>query len=150
MQAVINIFGAFDENMKALEKELDVTVVSRETEFKILGEEQAVEQAAKALEALLVLAERGDQISVQTVSYVLALTREGKEQEVRSLGQDVICITAKGKPIKAKTIGQKKYMEAMRKNTITMGIGPAGTGKTYLAVAAAVTAFREKRSAVLF
>jgi phosphate starvation-inducible PhoH-like protein len=145
MQAVINIFGAFDENMKALEKELDVTVVSRETEFKILGEEEAVEQAAKALEALLVLAERGDQISVQTVSYVLALTREGKEQEVRSLGQDVICITAKGKPIKAKTIGQKKYMEAMRKNTITMGIGPAGTGKTYLAVAAAVTAFREKK-----
>lgn len=145
MQSMINIFGAFDENIKILEKEFHVNVISRETEFKLVGEEEEVEAAGRAIQSLLTLAERGEQITVQTVNYVIALTREGREEEINHLGRDVICITAKGKPIKAKTIGQKKYMEAMRKHTVTMGIGPAGTGKTYLAVAAAVTAFREKK-----
>lgn len=142
---IISIFGAFDENMKIIEKEFSVTVISRETELKITGEEEGVRLAEKTIDALMKLCAKGEHIGTQTVQYVLSLVKEGKESQIQEIGQDVICITAKGKPVKAKTLGQKKYMEAMRKNTITMGIGPAGTGKTYLAVAAAVAAFRDKK-----
>lgn len=141
----ISLFGAFDENMKIIEKECAVTVVSRETQLKISGEEQAVALAVRTMQALLTMARRGEAIGTQMVQYVLSLVREGKDEQVQSIGRDVICITAKGKPIKAKTVGQKKYMEAILKNTITIGVGPAGTGKTYLAVAAAVAAFRDKQ-----
>lgn len=142
---IISIFGAFDENMKIIEKELSVSVISRETELKISGEPDDVSLAEKAIKALMSLCAKGEHIGTQTVQYVLSLVKEGKENQIQEIGQDIICITAKGKPVKAKTIGQKKYVEAIRKNTITMGIGPAGTGKTYLAVAAAVSAFRDKK-----
>lgn len=146
IELLIGIFGAFDENMKILEKELGVTVVNRESELKITGDSaESVELARRALHSLLSLAERGESIGTQTVQYVLGLVRDGRENQVTEIGKDVVCITAKGKPIKAKTLGQKRYMEAIRSNTITLGIGPAGTGKTYLAVAAAVAAYRDKK-----
>ena len=100
--------------------------------------------AARALKALLALSAKGEPINEQNVRYVLSLTRAGQEEKVADLARDVVCITAKGRPVKAKTIGQRKYVESIQKNTVTIGVGPAGTGKTYLAVAAAVAAFREK------
>lgn len=142
---MIAIFGAFDENIKLIERELGVSVVSRATELKISGDPEAVGVAERVFAALLEMARRGEAVSTQTVQYVIGLAREGRESEVHTMGRDVLVITAKGKPIKAKTLGQKKYMEAIRTHTITMGIGPAGTGKTYLAVAAAVAAFRDKQ-----
>lgn len=146
IDVIINVFGAFDENMKVLEKELDVTVISRENELKITGElAENVNFAERTIKTLMGLASRKEHIGTQTVQYVLGLVKEGKEDKAQEIGQDVLVITAKGKPVKAKTLGQKKYMEAIRKSTITMGVGPAGTGKTYLAVAAAVAAFRDKK-----
>ncbi len=146
IELLIGIFGAFDENMKVVEKELDVTVVNRESELKISGPDEGnVVLAQRTIQSLLSLAARGESIGTQTVQYVLGLVRDGRESQITEIGKDVVCITSKGKPIKAKTLGQKRYMEAIRNNTITLGIGPAGTGKTYLAVAAAVAAFRDKK-----
>ena len=142
---MISIFGAFDENIKLIERELGVSVVSRETELKISGEPEAVSVAERVFSALMEMARRGETVGVQTVQYVIGLAREGRESEVHAMGRDVLVITAKGKPVKAKTLGQKQYMEAIRANTVTMGIGPAGTGKTYLAVAVVVAAFRDKQ-----
>ncbi len=139
------VFGAFDENIKLIERELGVSVIIRGTELKLTGEAAEVDLAAHTIGALLSMAGRGEAIGTQTVQYVIGLARDGRESEVHTMSRDVLCITAKGKPVKAKTLGQKKYMEAIRKNTIVMGVGPAGTGKTYLAVAAAVAAFRDKR-----
>lgn len=143
--ALITVFGAFDENIRLLERELQVSVISRGAELKITGDEQDVEIAARTLSTLTTMAEQGEAIGVQTVQYVLGLAREGREHEVQTMGKDVLCITMKGKPVKAKTLGQKKYIEAIRTHTIVIGVGPAGTGKTYLAVAAAVAAFRDKK-----
>ena len=123
LEDTISLFGSFDENIRLIEHELGVSVISRDSQLKVSGEDPEQEQ---------------------NVRYVLQLVREGREQEVQQLSAGVLCITAKGKPIKAKTLGQKKYVEAIQKNTVTLGIGPAGTGKTYLAVAAAVAAFRAK------
>ena len=145
VELMIAVFGAFDENIKLIERELEVGIESRETELKITGAPEAVDLAQRVLTALLEMTRRGEPVGVQTVQYVIGLAREGRESEVHSMGRDVLCITAKGKPVKAKTLGQKQYMEAIRHNTVTMGIGPAGTGKTYLAVAAAVAAFRDKQ-----
>ncbi len=142
---MMTVFGAFDENIKLIERELDVSIVSRGSELKITGEEAAAELAARTIGALTGMAKRGEAISIQTVQYVIGLARDGRETEVQTMSRDVLCITAKGKPVKAKTLGQKKYMEAIRNNTIVIGVGPAGTGKTYLAVAAAVAAFRDKK-----
>ena len=144
-ELLMTVFGAFDENIKLLERELDVSVVSRGQEIKISGEAENVGVATRTLGALLAMAGRGEAVGVQTVQYVIGLAREDRESEVHTMSRDVLCITAKGKPVKAKTLGQKRYMEAIRKNTIVMGVGPAGTGKTYLAVAMAVTAFRSKQ-----
>ncbi len=144
MEEAINIFGSFDENIRILEAELSVTVVSRDGELKISGEAEAVMYAVKAIEGLLTLSARGETINEQNVRYIIQLVRSGNEARIGELAADVVCVTAKGKPIKAKTIGQKKYVEAIKKNVVTLAIGPAGTGKTYLAVAAAVSAFREK------
>ena len=144
-ELLMTVFGAFDENIKLLERELDVSVVSRGQEIKISGEAENVGVATRTLGALLAMAGRGEAVGVQTVQYVIGLAREDRESEVHTMSRDVLCITAKGKPVKAKTLGQKRYMEAIRNNTIVMGVGPAGTGKTYLAVAAAVAAFREKK-----
>lgn len=145
LEDTISLFGSFDENIRLIEHELGVSVISRDSQLKVSGEDpERVLFAVHAIENLMGLAARGEAINEQNVRYVLQLVREGREQEVQQLSAGVLCITAKGKPIKAKTLGQKKYVEAIQKNTVTLGIGPAGTGKTYLAVAKAVVAFREK------
>ena len=143
LEDTINIFGSFDENIRLIEHEMAVTIVSRDSALKICGEDgEQVMHATRAVESLMALAARGEVIHEQNVRYVLQLVKAGKESQIHQLAADVICITAKGKPIKAKTLGQKKYVDAIKQNVITLGIGPAGTGKTYLAVAAAVAAFR--------
>ncbi len=145
VEEAVNLFGSFDENMRLIERELSVTVVNRDGELKVSGEAEQVMQAVQAIEGLISLSARGETIGEQNVRYILTLVRSGNAERISDLAGDVLCVTAKGKPIKAKTIGQKRYVEAIGKNTITLGIGPAGTGKTYLAVAAAVAAFRDKQ-----
>lgn len=144
VEDLIAVFGSFDENMKRIEEALEVKIVNRGTDLKVSGEEENVDKAIRALEGLLALSAKGEIIDEQRVRYLITLVREGNEDQVTQMAKDVVCITAKGKPIKAKTVGQQKYMKAIQKNTITIGVGPAGTGKTYLAVAAAVAAFRER------
>ncbi|MBQ2388933.1 MAG: PhoH family protein, partial [Clostridia bacterium] len=141
----VNLFGSFDENIKILEKELGVSMILRGSELKIWGEEEKVAYATSAVSALLDLAARGETLNEQNIRYAISLSEEGNADKLSKLGGDCICITAKGKPIKPKTLGQQKYVESIRKNTIVISIGPAGTGKTYLAVAEAVAAFREHR-----
>ncbi len=145
MEDVIDVFGSFDENIKLIEQELGVTVVSRDNQLKVSGEAEHVMHAVKALQGLLGLAGRKESITEQNVRYIINLVRAGNEEHINDIARDVLCVTAKGKPIKAKTLGQKRYVDAIKKHTITLGIGPAGTGKTYLAVAAAVSAFRDKQ-----
>ena len=142
MEHVIQVFGSFDQNLRIIESELDVKVQDRDDQLHICGEAEDVMLAEKAINGLLTLASKGENIDAQNVRYILKLVSEGKEKQIEELAGDVICITAKGKPIKPKTLGQRDYCEAIRDNTVTLGIGPAGTGKTYLAVAAAVAAFR--------
>ena len=145
MEEAVSLFGAFDENIRIIEEELDVTVTNRESSLRIAGEAENTMLAVKAVQGLLSLAAKGEAIGPQNVRYIIELVRAGEEGKLAQLAKDVVCVTAKGKPIKAKTIGQQKYVDAIKKNTVTLGIGPAGTGKTYLAVAAAVAAFREKQ-----
>ena len=145
IEDVIDIFGSFDENIKLIERELDVSVVSRDDQLKISGEAENVLYAVKAVQGLLGLAGRKETITEQNVRYIINLVKAGNEEHINDIARDVLCVTAKGKPIKPKTLGQKRYVDAIKKNTITLGIGPAGTGKTYLAVAAAVAAFRDKQ-----
>ena len=144
MEQAINLFGLFDENIRLIERELGVSVVNRDSNLKISGEGENVMLAVRAVQGLLSLSARGEAISEQNVRYIIQLVRSGNERQISQLAGDVLCVTAKGRPIKAKTLGQKKYVEAIKKNVVTLGIGPAGTGKTYLAVAAAVAAFRAK------
>lgn len=119
-------------------------ITNRGTELKISGEDEAADRAGRAIEGLLLLAAKGETIDEQKVRYLIDLVSSGNEDKIGEMAKDVVCITAKGRPVKAKTLGQQRYMKAILKNTITIGVGPAGTGKTYLAVAAAVAAFREK------
>lgn len=144
MEEAVNLFGAFDENIRLVEQEFQVSIVNRDGELKVSGEGENVRLAVQALNGLLTLSGRGEELNGQTIRYVLSLVRAGRSGEIDSFGRDVLCITARGKPIKAKTVGQTHYVRAIQKNTITLGVGPAGTGKTYLAVAAAVAAFRAK------
>ena len=139
----VNLFGSFDENIKILEKEYGVSIILRGSELKVSGETESVARACAAVSALLSLASKGETLNEQNVRYAISLSDEGNAGELTKLGGDCICITSKGKPIKPKTLGQQKYVEAIRRNTIVVSIGPAGTGKTYLAVAEAVAAFRE-------
>ena len=145
LEQAVNIFGSFDENIRLIETEFHVAVSNREGELRISGEPEDAMLAAKAIQALLTLSSRGENIGEQEVRYVIGLARSGQEDRVSELTQDVICITAKGRPVKAKTIGQRRYVNSVSRNTVTIGVGPAGTGKTYLAVAAAVAAFRDKQ-----
>ena len=144
VEDLIAVFGSFDENIKRIEEALNVTVVNRGTDLRVSGDEEMVDKAVRTLEGLLSLAAKGESIDEQRVRYLITLVSEGNDHQVAQMAKDVVCITAKGKPIKAKTVGQQHYMKAIMKNTITIGVGPAGTGKTYLAVAAAVAAFRER------
>ena len=143
VEDLIAVFGSFDENIKRIEAALNVQVVNRGNDLRVSGEEEMVDKAVRTLEGLLALASKGETIDEQRVRYLITLVSEGNDHQVAQMAKDVVCITAKGKPIKAKTVGQQHYMKAIMKNTITIGVGPAGTGKTYLAVAAAVAAFRE-------
>lgn len=144
MEQIISVFGSFDRNIHIIEDEFKVRVVDRESELHISGEAEEVMYAEKAISGLLSLAARGENIDEQNVRYIIKLVREGAESKIDKIAGDVVCITAKGKPVKAKTVGQKEYIDAIMSNTVTLGIGPAGTGKTYLAVAAAVASFRNK------
>ena len=144
VEDILNVFGSFDQNLHIIEKEWNVCVTDRDAELKISGEPEDVVSAEKAVQNLLMLAARGENVDEQRVRYVIGMIRSGQEDQIRELDSGVVCITAKGRPVKPKTLGQKAYVQAIRENTVTLGIGPAGTGKTYLAVAAAVAAFREK------
>ncbi|WP_325247512.1 PhoH family protein [Dysosmobacter sp.] len=145
LEQAVNIFGSFDENIRLLEQEFSVTVVNRDGELRVEGEPENTMLACKAIQALLTLSSRGESIGEQNVRYIIGLVRSGKETQVAELTGDVLCITAKGRPVRPKTIGQKEYIKSVLHNTVTIGVGPAGTGKTYLAVAAAVSAFRDKQ-----
>ena len=144
IEQIINVFCSFDENIKRIEQTYGVKITNRGTELKISGEDEAADRAGRAIEGLLLLAAKGETIDEQKVRYLIDLVSSGNEDKIGEMAKDVVCITAKGRPVKAKTLGQQRYMKAISKNTITIGVGPAGTGKTYLAVAAAVAAFREK------
>ena len=123
---LIAVFGSFDENIRRIEEALNVRIVNRGTDLKITGDEEMADKAVRTLESLLSLASRGETIDEQRVRYLITLVNEGNEQLVNQWGKDVVCITAKGKPIKAKTVGQQTYMKAILNNTVTIGVGPAG------------------------
>ena len=145
MEQAVSLFGNFDENIRLLEKEYGVHMVLRGADIKIEGEEENVALALRAVSGLLTLINRGEILSEQNVRYVVSLVAEGDEESLTQLADnEVICITSKGRPVKPKTLGQKKYVDAIGKNTVTLCVGPAGTGKTYLAVALAVMAFRAR------
>lgn len=144
MEVMINLFGSFDENIRLIEKAFDVAVINRGSEVKIGGEPEDVDKAIRVIQNLIGMANSGTAIGEQEVRYVISQIEDGNDRELETLGQDCVCITSRGVPIRAKTLGQKKYIEAIEKNPIVFGIGPAGTGKTYLAVAAAVKAFKNK------
>ena len=139
-----NVFGQFDEHLKLIERTLNVTVISRDGILKILGNEQSAASAKKLIEELTVLAKRGNTITKQNVNYALSLAMEQRNEVLTEIDKDFICNTIQGRPIKPKTLGQKEYVEQIRKKMIVFGVGPAGTGKTYLAMAMAVTAFRNE------
>lgn len=136
------VFGDFDSNITILQKEYGVSVFSRDGVIKISGQDDRAQSAKKAILGLVELIDKGETITDQSVRYVINLVNEGAENQVGEIGGDTICVTFTGKPIKAKTLGQKRYIENIRQNTIVFGVGPAGTGKTYLAVAQAVRAFK--------
>ena len=142
MDQAAALFGGMDENVRLLSAEFQVSIVARDAEIKVSGEPENVALAVRAIESLLGLINRGEGLTEQNIRYCISLVREGGEEKITALAGDCICITSKGKPVKPKTLGQKRYCTAIREHTITIGVGPAGTGKTYLAVAMAVTAFR--------
>ena len=142
-----NIFGQFDQHVKRIEKILNVTIISREGNIKVLGSEHSSRKAAQIIESLAALAKAGNTITEQNVDYALALAMEDKESAIVDIDKDCICHTINGKQIKPKTLGQKAYIDAIRKNMIVFGIGPAGTGKTYLAMAMAIQAFKNEEVA---
>ena len=142
MEDTASLFGPFDENIRLIERELHVQIVIREEELRISGEAEQVMYAEKTIQSLLALGARGEAINEQNIRYVLQLVLQGQEEKVNDLARDVVCVTAAGKPIKAKTVGQTAYVRAIQNNVVTLGVGPAGTGKTYLAVAMAVAAFK--------
>ena len=139
-----NVLGSFDSNIKKIEKALGVSLVSRNDSMKIIGNERGVSAAISVLEELIKLSERGNAITDQNVDYAISLAREGMADALSELDDDIICHTVHGKPVKPKTIGQKKYVDYIRDRMIVFGIGPAGTGKTYLAMAMAITAFKHE------
>ena len=139
------LFGSLDGNIRLVEQQYHVEIVCRDSELKVSGEPEEVERAVRTLKSLIALANRGETINEQNVRYCFELVREGNERKIEALAGDCVCLTSKGKPVKPKTLGQKRYCTAIESNTITFGIGPAGTGKTYLAVALAVKAFRAQQ-----
>ncbi len=145
IEQLVNLFGNFDENIKELEKKYNVTITSHGAGIKVKGDTENVLNAVRTIECLITMINNGEQITKQNVDYASRLVKDGEDEKIGSLlSADCVCITSKGKPVKPKTLGQRKYIESIKSNTITIGVGPAGTGKTYLAVSAAVSAFRSK------
>ena len=145
IEQIINLFGNFDENIKRIEKKYKVSITSHGSQIRVRGDVTDVMSAVRTIVGLLVMINKGEQITDQSIEYVSGLVEDGEDDRITAVTDaDCICITSKGKPVKPKTIGQRQYAEAIKKNTITIGVGPAGTGKTYLAVASAVSAFRAK------
>ncbi len=145
LEQLAGLFGNYDENIKKIENRFRVIVTYHGGEIKIKGNMADVENAVRAVKALKTLLEKGESITDQNLNYVFSLVDDGDDKKIEVLADgDAVCITSRGKPVKAKTLGQKKYIDAISKNIITIGVGPAGTGKTYLAVAMAVKAFRSK------
>lgn len=138
------LFGSFDGNTRLIEKEYSVSIVFRDEELKISGNENDVAKAARVIKSLIMLVDRGESLTDQSVRYCIRMVNEDSESNLVKITGDYICLTSKGKPVKPKTVGQRQYCDAIAKNTITLGVGPAGTGKTYLAVAMAVSAFRKQ------
>ena len=145
MDTALAVFGSCDENIRLLEQSLGVTAVCRGTELKFSGPEDAVQKARRAVDAMLALREGGTPLEEQTVRYCISLADAGEQEKVQELAGGCIASTAKGRPVRPKTLGQKQYVEAILKNAVTFGVGPAGTGKTYLAVAMAVKAFKARQ-----
>ena len=145
IEQLVSLFGNFDENIKEIEKKYSVTITSHGSEIKVKGDAEKVAAAVRTIECLITMINKGEQISRQNVDYAASLVADNEENQIEGLfNGDCVCITSSGKPVKAKTLGQRRYIDAIKNNTITIGVGPAGTGKTYLAVAAAVAAFRAK------
>lgn len=145
MEQAVGLFGNFDENIKMVENTFSVSVLSRGTELKVTGEAENVDKACRVISGLLVLINKGEQLNDQNISYIISLVNEGSDDKITALaGSDCICITSRGKPVRPKTLGQSRYVDAIKNNTVVFGVGPAGTGKTYLAVAMAVNAFRAR------
>lgn len=144
MENAVSLFGSFDENIKLLENEFGVNILNRGSDLKVSGDVEAVSAAVRAIGGLLTFINKGEPLNDQNVRYIISLVKDGNEDKLSDITGDCICITTKGRPVKPKTLGQKKYIDSIKKNTIVFGIGPAGTGKTYLAVAMAVNAFRAK------
>ena len=144
IEHAMNLFGNFDENINVVEDAFNVKIISRDNEIRVVGYSDAVYKAQTVLQRLISLAAQGDTITKQNVSYLVQLADENQLDRVKDFRADCICVTARGKQIKSKTHGQKMYVDAMKNNDVVFGIGPAGTGKTFLAVAMAVTAFRNK------
>jgi len=144
LESIISVFGSLDENLRLIEDQLGVRITDRNSELNITGDEENIHYAEKVINGLIMIAAKGESIDAQKVKYIIGLVKEGQESKIGEISRDVICVSAKGKPIKAKTLGQMKYMDSITNNTVTLSIGPAGTGKTYLAVASAVAAFRSK------
>jgi len=138
-----NVFGQFDKYAKKLERTFRVTLIARDGVVKVLGEGAAAEKARRVLTQLTELSRRGNTITEQNVDYAISLVFEDQEEELVEIDKDLICYTLQGKPVKPKTLGQKKYVDAIKAGMVTFGLGPAGTGKTYLAMAMAVTAFKK-------
>ena len=145
IEYAIDLFGNFDENAKIIEEGLDVKLISRDSEIKMSGSKENIEKASAVIDKLISIAKKGETITRQNVSYLVDLATEGMLDVVRDFPDDCICMTAKGRQVKSKTRGQKFYVDAIKNNTVVFGIGPAGTGKTFLAVAMAVNAFRDKQ-----
>lgn len=139
---IISLFGSYDANVNLLQKQYNVSILSRGNDIRINGDEQNVKSAASAVETLLGMIRRGEAVTEQSIRYVSQMVSEGVEKQITQLSGDGICVTVSGKVVKPKTVGQKAYIDAISKNTIVLGVGPAGTGKTYLAVAMAVKAFK--------
>lgn len=145
IEHVLILFGNADQNIRIIEEHFGVNIVCRGTEVKITGESEAVSKAQRTIDTLLAMIEKDHSLSEQNIRYVMTLVEQGSEQSMLQMNNSCIAVTMKGKPVKPKTLGQKKYIDAIENNTITFGIGPAGTGKTYLAVAMAVHAFRDEQ-----
>jgi phosphate starvation-inducible PhoH-like protein len=142
METMLSLFGSYDENVNLIQREYGVAVLGRGEDIKVTGDEEGVFNACEAINGLMTMINKGEKLTEQSIRYVFALVREGRQYELNNLSDDGICVTITGKVIKPKTLGQKRYVDFIRKNTIVLGIGPAGTGKTYLAVAMAVKAFK--------